>query len=224
MKLLPSQKEELEKIRNRHNLKSYQNNIVLFIGELTHQKRAAGQYQLVKNIKIIKFITESYEKKVYVAQKVLEADHLWIDEKIIANKLEKKENRILAFGEIEIYSRRDGSEAYGIIPLVKLQYKNAYLKYYLYRLRAEQNNPQKYYKERKALKKLIDESWKILREVMEDESSQGKMFKHLLDIDILDAIASYIYKYQTELKQYDKNRKNRQKLKRKKVKGFAKIN
>ncbi len=79
-------------------------------------------------------------------------------------------------------------------------------------------------KERKALKKLIDESLKILREVMEDESSQGKMFKHLLDIDILDAIASYIYKYQTELKQYDKNRKNRQKLKRKKVKGFAKIN
>jgi hypothetical protein len=60
----PNIKQDLEKIRSRDKLKVYQNNIVIFIANVTDFKKSAGQYILLKDITIIKPISENRGNKV----------------------------------------------------------------------------------------------------------------------------------------------------------------
>ena len=56
--------QDLQKIRNRTKLGGYENNIVLFMATVTKLKKSAGQYILVKDVTVIKVISEDMGNKM----------------------------------------------------------------------------------------------------------------------------------------------------------------
>lgn len=217
----PNIKQDLEKIRSRAKLKAYQNNIVIFIANVTDFKKGAGQYILLKDITIIKPISENRGNKIYLSQDNLQIDHLWVDESIIKNKLQiiEETNSIICFGEIEKYLRADSSQAYGIIPINKDLFKLAYLKYYFCWLNQLRKDSQKYYSKRSQLEELLDKTYGLMKEIHYDDTSQGKLLRLNIDEDLMDGLVTMIVQCREDLAKYDKNKNKKEKRNHK---GFGK--